>query len=206
MTDDPGPLARAVKKRRLELGLRQGDLAVRGGPALATVGLIEKGKMRNPRPLTLGGLDRALEWVSGSAEAVLVGDEPIPLRSGGPEPVPSRDPGRPASPPDPRPVGGDPQDAQQRPLALVPEADLEEENEVLAAIRRDPYLDEDARAHFLNQYELLRELSARKKATATGEPLRYVAHGKRTTPVDPDEERRLEEMARQAAQEDVPPK
>lgn len=182
MTEDVGPLARAVRSRRLELGLRQADLAGRGGPALATVGLIESGRERSPRPLTLGGLDRALDWKSGSAAAVLRGEDPVPF-----EQPPAR-PGLSV-------VGA----------TVEPDVDEEEvDNEVLAAIRRDPDLDDDARNHFLNQYELLREMSQRRRIAAEkGEPdlLPYVAHGKRRDAVDPAEERRLEELAKQAARD-----
>ncbi len=77
--DDEGPLARAVKTRRLQLGLAQGDLAGQGGPGIVTVRDIEKGKMRRPRDLTLAALDRALRWEHGSAEAVVRGGQARPL-------------------------------------------------------------------------------------------------------------------------------
>jgi transcriptional regulator with XRE-family HTH domain len=68
MTDQgPGPLAEAVKQRRLELGLAQGELAGKGGPSLVTVREIEKGRMRSPQGLTLSRLDKALDWPSGTA-------------------------------------------------------------------------------------------------------------------------------------------
>lgn len=74
--EDPGPLAHAVKARRLELGYTQGELQEYGGPGLVTVREIEKGRMRNPRDLTLVGLDKALMWESGSAAAAVRGEPP----------------------------------------------------------------------------------------------------------------------------------
>lgn len=81
--DDPGPLARAVKARRLELGYTQADLEDYGGPGVVTVREIEKGRVRHPRELTLAGLDKALLWKINSAARVArfghEGEEPIPL-------------------------------------------------------------------------------------------------------------------------------
>lgn len=87
-----------------------------------------------------------------------------------------------------------------RGLSVVPaivEPVAEDDSEVLAAIRQDPALDEIAREHFVNQYLILRDFSAFRRAN---ERLPYVAHGKRTEPVDPEQERQLEELARAAAE------
>lgn len=78
---------------------------------------------------------------------------------------------------------------------------VEEDNEVLAAIRRDPDLDETSRAHFMNQYVLLSKLSRLSRQGDDRGLLPYVAHGERTEPVDVEEERRLEEIAKQAARD-----
>jgi DNA-binding XRE family transcriptional regulator len=80
-------------------------------------------------------------------------------------------------------------------LSVVPETvePAVEDNEVLAAIHRDPYLLPEAKEHFLNQYRLLRKIN-----TPTDERLPYAAHGQRTTPVDPEEEARIEQVARDA--------
>lgn len=78
MTDQgPERLAKAVKARRTQLGLAQGDLGGRGGPGVVTVGQIERGQNR-PQGLTLARLDRALEWEPGSAAEVLAGGQPTP--------------------------------------------------------------------------------------------------------------------------------
>ena len=87
------------------------------------------------------------------------------------------------------------QEPAGRPLSVVREhLDDPNQNEVIAAILRDPYLLPEAKAHFLNQYELL--LRIHRPDT---ERLPYVAHGQRTGPVDPEEETRIEQAAREAA-------
>lgn len=65
------------------------------------------------------------------------------------------------------------------------------ENEVVAAIQRDPYLLPEAKEHFLNQYELLLRIG-RQGERALG----YVAHGEAEEPLDPKREAELEEKAR----------
>lgn len=116
--------------------------------------------------------------------------------------VPPRESGRPASPLDPSPVVTVAKNPDERTLALVrpeqPADDDDEENEVLAAVRRDPNLDEDARDHYLNQYKLLREMTAARRAAAAagaGERPRYVARGQATEPVSEEEQRRIAEFA-----------
>lgn len=66
-------LATAVKQRRAELGLAQGDLSGRGGPSIVTVGQIERGQIEKPQASTLSRLDKALRWAPGTAAAVLAG-------------------------------------------------------------------------------------------------------------------------------------
>lgn len=72
-------LAIAVKNRRAELGLAQGDLAARGGPSVVVVGQIEREQQANPQTLTLARLDRALEWETGSSASILAGGAPTPV-------------------------------------------------------------------------------------------------------------------------------
>jgi hypothetical protein len=66
-------LAEAVKSRRLQLGLSQGAIHERGGPSIVTVRQIEKVTGPTPSDLTLTGIDRALGWKHGSAQAILDG-------------------------------------------------------------------------------------------------------------------------------------
>lgn len=81
-------LAEAVRRRRDELGLSQGDLKSRSGPGVVTVGNVERCDDPPPSRGTLAGLDRSLDWPLGTAAGLLAG------RSVGP-----------AGQPDPRPVG-----------------------------------------------------------------------------------------------------
>jgi transcriptional regulator with XRE-family HTH domain len=71
-----GRLATAIKARRAELGLAQGDLTARGGPSIVTVGQLERGQIERPQAVTLARLERALDWTAGSASRVLAGGEP----------------------------------------------------------------------------------------------------------------------------------
>lgn len=72
-------LADAVKSRRLQLGLSQGAISERGGPSIVTVRQIEKITGPPPSGLTLSGLDLALRWSSGSAQAILDGGKATEL-------------------------------------------------------------------------------------------------------------------------------
>lgn len=85
-------------------------------------------------------------------------------------------------------------DAPPRLRAVGDDENDEGSNPVLAAIEADPYLLPEAKEHFRNQYHLLRQIQRREP----GERLPYVAHGKRTEPVDPQEEKRIEDAARKA--------
>lgn len=75
-------LADAVKTRRAELGLAQGDLAQHGGPSIVTVGQIERGQIERPQAVTLSRLDKALGWEKGSSARVLAGGEPTTAGNG----------------------------------------------------------------------------------------------------------------------------
>lgn len=74
-------LAARVRARRESLGLRQKDIAARGGPSYETVRLIEKAAPGSPyQSRTLAGLDRALSWKSGTSAAILDGTaDPDPV-------------------------------------------------------------------------------------------------------------------------------
>lgn len=70
-------LATAVRERRGELGLRQGDLAARGGPGVVKVGQIERAEAIRAQTLTLSRLDAALDWPAGTAARILTGAAPV---------------------------------------------------------------------------------------------------------------------------------
>lgn len=65
----------------MELGLSQRDAAFAAGVSDTTWLAVEKGERVSER--TLIGVERALKWAPGSADAVLAGDEPHEL--GGPD-------------------------------------------------------------------------------------------------------------------------
>ncbi|HEX7662739.1 MAG TPA: helix-turn-helix transcriptional regulator [Pseudonocardiaceae bacterium] len=69
-------LAEAVLERRKHKGLRQGDVELKGGVSIAVLRNIESGRRDNPQRKTLSGLDRALEWPTGAAKAVLTASVP----------------------------------------------------------------------------------------------------------------------------------
>jgi len=185
-------LARAAIKRALAArGWNAADLARDTGKDEGTILDFLNG-LRTPQLKTRGLIETALGWPAGAIDDIAAGGL-IPVVGEAASVLPS--------------------------LSVVPaivEPPIDEEgNEVLEAIRRDPYLDDDAKAHYENQYELLREMSARRrsaKESGEQERLPYVAHGRRTTPVDPEEEKRLEDIAREARRRnldgdgEVPPK
>jgi transcriptional regulator with XRE-family HTH domain len=81
---------------------------------------------------------------------------------------------------------------QQPPSAKVRRLrTAESRNAVVEAIENDPNLLPESKAHFLNQYQLLLRVQPTER-------LPYAAHGKRTTPVNPAEEARIEEVAKAA--------
>lgn len=72
-------LAEAVLNRRKRRGQRQGDIELTGGVSIAVLRNVESGRRDNPQRKTLSGLDRALEWPTGAAKALLdVSDPPFP--------------------------------------------------------------------------------------------------------------------------------
>jgi hypothetical protein len=97
-------LAAFVRDRRTDLGLTQEDVHAAGGPAPATMRLIEGALQLSYRPEILKRLEDALRWQRGSVRAVHEGREPVPLEdaAGGapsaavpaaPRPAPSPDQG-----------------------------------------------------------------------------------------------------------------
>lgn len=69
-------LAERAVRRRAELGLSQVEVAQRGPLSLDRLQNIEGAKRTRYRLSTLLALERALDWASGSVEAVLAGGEP----------------------------------------------------------------------------------------------------------------------------------
>jgi transcriptional regulator with XRE-family HTH domain len=71
-------LADAVQRRRGHLRLRQRDIEEAGGVSVAVLRNIEGGRRPRPQRHTLRGLDQALGWPPGAANAVLGGVPPYP--------------------------------------------------------------------------------------------------------------------------------
>jgi hypothetical protein len=160
--------ADAVKRRLASLGWNAADLARVAQVDYSTV-LDFLAEVRSPQTKTLGKIEAALDWPAGALKDIIDG-RPVELPglivTGKREPEVTRL----------RAVGND-----------------EPPNPVIAAIEADPYLLPEAKAHFLNQYELLRRVQGRE------ERLPYVARGKRITPADASEEARIEAEVRRAA-------
>ena len=69
-------LAKLIKERRLDLGLTQAQVHSAGGPAPATLYLLENGCRTSFSPQILRRLERALGWRAGSIRRVLAGGRP----------------------------------------------------------------------------------------------------------------------------------
>ena len=69
-------LSEEVRKRRRELGLTQPDIQQRGGPGVATLRAIENNQPSRPSLRMRRALEDALEWESGSVDAILAGGSP----------------------------------------------------------------------------------------------------------------------------------
>lgn len=77
MTGDWAAVAKAVKQRMAELGVRQGDVIKRSGLTKQTVGEIENNaKQRKRNRRTLEAMSKALEWHPDHLAAVLEGRTP----------------------------------------------------------------------------------------------------------------------------------
>lgn len=74
-------LADYVIARRGELGLTQEEFARGGGIHVKTLQRIERGEI-TPRAKTIGAIDRAAGWESGSTRAIINGGEPTLPDSG----------------------------------------------------------------------------------------------------------------------------
>lgn len=61
---------RAIRSRRLEMGLTAGEMAKRGGPSPSSLNRLENDKVENPHTTTLQALDRILEWEPGTAQTL----------------------------------------------------------------------------------------------------------------------------------------
>lgn len=69
----------AVRDRRNELGLSQADVTTQGGPSVETLRAIENNRAGRLSHKLRRALERAIEWETGSVEAVLDGSPPRPL-------------------------------------------------------------------------------------------------------------------------------
>jgi hypothetical protein len=73
-TNDPEKLRDAVKGRRARLRLKARDAASLGAVPLGTWSAIEQARSVNPTPMTLGGIDEAMQWPAMTAYRVLRGE------------------------------------------------------------------------------------------------------------------------------------
>ena len=73
-------LGKQVRERRGELGLTQTDVTARGGPSVEKLRQIENNRAGRLSALMRGALERALEWESGSVDAILAGGVPTPVQ------------------------------------------------------------------------------------------------------------------------------
>jgi hypothetical protein len=151
---------------------------------------LERGERvgRNTLTLVAAALGRDVSWIYDHLYGVQVQDVPVRVTGRDTTPITADSVG-----------GGSESLPPGRPLELVRESagEPEEDNEVLAAIRRDKVLSPEAKAHFLNQYELLAKLSRIEK---TDIPQRYVAETPRTG-YDPELEREIDEDVRRAGRD-----
>lgn len=69
-------LGDAVRERRSQLRMTQGDVMAKGGPSQATIRHIESGEQQTYRRATLLDLEAALDWPMGTVDAILDGREP----------------------------------------------------------------------------------------------------------------------------------
>lgn len=76
LTGDLQRLGRYVSDRVAELGLTQEQVQELGGPSPATLRLIMSGGRKSLQPASVGGLERVLQWGSGSVRAILANGEP----------------------------------------------------------------------------------------------------------------------------------
>lgn len=81
VTLDRNRFGALVRERRQQLNLSMVELRDAGGPVPATTSKIERGLEPNPARSTFERLDRALQWVPGSASRAWHGGNPSPIES-----------------------------------------------------------------------------------------------------------------------------
>lgn len=70
-------VGQAVRQRRIELGFSsQIELSSAGGPGLSTLSKIERGVQLSYEDQVIWRLEQALQWESGSVQAILDGGQP----------------------------------------------------------------------------------------------------------------------------------
>jgi hypothetical protein len=69
-----------VRRRRRGLRLTQPEVRRRGGPGVATLRAIENNQSSRLSPRMRRALEDALQWESGSVDAVLAGGSPTPTQ------------------------------------------------------------------------------------------------------------------------------
>lgn len=80
MTNDWDRLARAIRERRVALGMTQQQLADAAGVTRTTIKNLEGARQPTKRPpASLPAVENALGWTLGSARTVLAGGEPTPI-------------------------------------------------------------------------------------------------------------------------------
>ncbi|WP_157101465.1 helix-turn-helix domain-containing protein [Nocardia shimofusensis] len=80
--DTARQLGQAVVERRDQLNRSRRQVALMGGPTEPTLLRIERGEAGRISANTLHKLDVGLAWEPGSAQQLITGGEPIPLRRG----------------------------------------------------------------------------------------------------------------------------
>lgn len=133
-----------MDERRQALGMTWAEVANDAKITVETLRALRRGN-NQPSTLTKRGLERALQWESGSVERVLAGDDPIPARAHSAPPAKAAGAVAPVS------EAADPVEAQFR--ALLEQAQqytnarlaelaqkvekVEEENEILRKLLED---------------------------------------------------------------------
>lgn len=93
MTEDWAAVSKAVKQRRVDLGLTQIGLGKIARVSKQTVGEIERNKPRDRSPNTLRPLSEALQWHPDHLAAVLAGQKPPDVNkpyASSPDDIPKR--------------------------------------------------------------------------------------------------------------------
>jgi transcriptional regulator with XRE-family HTH domain len=83
VSDSPrAALAHAIRARRKDLGMTQGQLAHRADISVSGVQKLEDPTSTAARPRTLPKVEKALGWPAGAGDAILRGEEPPKLPAG----------------------------------------------------------------------------------------------------------------------------